>query len=259
MAQTERKESIKDDFRNHPVFKPPSDHDSPIWRYMDFTKFVSMLQYGGLYFRRVDLLGDPFEGSLPRLSVEARERLFKTLMKGDIDGPVDALAHHHRVMRMTAFANCWHLNDHESAAMWAHYAGTEGAIAIRSTFRALDDSLGDAVFLGMVKYIDYKEEIIGEKDNSLSPLIYKRASFAHEREVRALVWDVPLFKKCFNSDAEPNEVGRYERVDLDRLISRVFVAPRAQPWLRELVEAVTRKHGLAKVVHQSSLDEEPLF
>lgn len=46
----------------HPLFTTPDDK-YPIWRYMDFTKFVSMLASSGVYFSRADLLGDPFEGS----------------------------------------------------------------------------------------------------------------------------------------------------------------------------------------------------
>jgi hypothetical protein len=46
-----------------------------IWLYMDFTKYVSMLEHGGLYLRRSDLLGDPFEGSVSQLNLQA-ERCF---------------------------------------------------------------------------------------------------------------------------------------------------------------------------------------
>jgi hypothetical protein len=45
----------------HPVFLPPDDPGAQIWRYMDFTKFVSMLDNGGVFFCRADKLGDKFE------------------------------------------------------------------------------------------------------------------------------------------------------------------------------------------------------
>ncbi len=35
----------------------------PLWRYMDFAKFVAMLFQNGLYFARADKLEDPFEGA----------------------------------------------------------------------------------------------------------------------------------------------------------------------------------------------------
>ena len=49
------------------VFHAPSPTNAKIWRYMDFTQFVSMLEHGGLFFFcRLDYLQDRFEGSLSR-------------------------------------------------------------------------------------------------------------------------------------------------------------------------------------------------
>ena len=36
----------------------------PLWRYMDFPKFVAMLGQRGLYFPRADTLEDKFEGAI---------------------------------------------------------------------------------------------------------------------------------------------------------------------------------------------------
>ena len=55
---------------DHPDFKQPSNPNIKIWRYMDFTKYVSMLDLGGLYFRRFHLLDDRFEGSYARANIE---------------------------------------------------------------------------------------------------------------------------------------------------------------------------------------------
>src|SRR5436190_2077614 len=47
---------------------------SHIWRFMDFAKFGAMLEGGGLFFSRSDLLGDPFEASLNNYEEEERSR-----------------------------------------------------------------------------------------------------------------------------------------------------------------------------------------
>ena len=47
--------------RDKPVFTTPANPGIKIWRYMDFTKFVSMLENGGLFFARADQLEDEFE------------------------------------------------------------------------------------------------------------------------------------------------------------------------------------------------------
>ena len=54
-------------FAEHPDLNPPQDN-AVLWRYMDFTKFVSLLDRRALYFSRADKLGDPFEGSLSHIN-----------------------------------------------------------------------------------------------------------------------------------------------------------------------------------------------
>ena len=109
---------------HHPVFVQPADPATPIWRYMDFTKFVSMLERSALFFARADCLGDPFEGSYSR----GNERLRPTVYK---DAPQEVLAYmasngaeFTRILRKWTFISCWHMNQGESAAMWKLYAKT---------------------------------------------------------------------------------------------------------------------------------------
>jgi hypothetical protein len=49
----------------HPAFEPPADPQTKIWRYMDFTQFVSMLEEKGLLFTRADLLVDKSKEQCP--------------------------------------------------------------------------------------------------------------------------------------------------------------------------------------------------
>ena len=51
-------------YKEHEAFAPPPP-DAVLWRYMDFTKFVSLLEKQALFFARADKLeDDPFEGYL---------------------------------------------------------------------------------------------------------------------------------------------------------------------------------------------------
>ena len=61
-------------YEANPIFVQPEGEDDRVWRYMDFTKFVSFIESRCLYFARADKLGDPFEGSLPKMTVAAREK-----------------------------------------------------------------------------------------------------------------------------------------------------------------------------------------
>ena len=50
----------------HPSFPAPTDPNISLWRYMDLSKFVWMLQHRALYYCRLDGLGDPYEGHYTR-------------------------------------------------------------------------------------------------------------------------------------------------------------------------------------------------
>ena len=49
-------------YEKHPVFTAPTNENIKIWRYMDFTKFLSFIDKKTLFFTRVDQLEDKFEG-----------------------------------------------------------------------------------------------------------------------------------------------------------------------------------------------------
>jgi len=66
-------------YEAHPVFVQPDDPNVKVWRYMDFTKLVSLLDSRTLYFTRPDKFDDPFEGSLPHMDVAARQQMLKDL------------------------------------------------------------------------------------------------------------------------------------------------------------------------------------
>jgi hypothetical protein len=48
-------------------------------------------------------------------------------------------------------------------------------------------------------------------------------------------------------------------INLDVLIERILIAPTASDWIKELVEAITHKYGLTKIIKRSSLRENGLW
>ncbi len=234
-------------YEAHPLFVQPDNEDVKVWRYMDFTKFVSLLDSQRLYFTRADKFDDPFEGSWPVINVDARmsapvaippeeQESFLQLMAkmGDIN----------RCLPKLNAINCWHMNEHESAAMWRLYLKSNEGIAIQSTYRRLKEAIIDdeRVFLGVVKYIDYEQEWI-DAGNLLSPFVHKRKSFEHEREVRALVMKWPPGDSGLDFNQETITDGLTLKVDLKRLIEHIYIAPSAPAWLTDLVQSVARHYG----------------
>lgn len=261
----------------HPVFKQPSNPDIKIWRYMDFTKYVSMLDSGSLYFARADLLGDPFEGSSSQANIALRPEVYRDMIEemgkanpANEDAGMGWLpfwSKTNQLNRYTVYVNSWHMNEYESAAMWDLYATNRAeAIAIQSRFAKLRDCLPSQVdvgledpaptFVGEVRYIDYQTDWLPE-GNLFYPFVHKRKSFEHERELRAVIND--RFQGAFYSGSN-SKTGYRVEVSLDDLIEAVYVAPTALDWFRDLVVTVTGKYGFAhKPIIRSSLSQDPMY
>jgi hypothetical protein len=161
-------------YEAHPIFVQPDNEDIQVWRYMDFTKFVSFIESRCLYFTRADRFDDPFEGSYPKINVDARRILPPGFPPDKQDIYFKQMASMGEInQRWQKFhaINCWHMNEHESAAMWKLYLKSDEGIAIQSTYRKLRESITDdeKVYLGVVKYIDYEKEWI-DAGNSFSPI-----------------------------------------------------------------------------------------
>jgi hypothetical protein len=247
----------------HKVFKQPNDPNAAIWRYMDFTKFVSMLESQALYFSRADRLGDPFEGSYSRGNERLRAEVYKDFYKDIPAAKLMAIrtgqANFNRWYRHWVFVNCWHMNPTESAAMWKLYAKSNEAVAVKSSFSRLSNALDEKVYLGMVEYIDFDSAWLPE-GNAFYPFVHKRLSFAHEHEVRAVfAQDLPLKGDAIDLTAIPTYEGLERKVDLDKIVDTVFVAPTCPRWFSVLVAQVCVRYGLNAKVVQSALDEEPFF
>jgi hypothetical protein len=243
-------------YLHNPSFEQPEDETLKLWRYMDFTKFISLLETRKLFFSRSDMFDDRFEGSSTKLNVQIRSDLIEKTGE-DIIG--DILQH----LRKYVAINCWHENEHESAAMWLLYLKSNEGIVILSDWRRLKQSIIDnrTVHIGRVKYIDYETEKI-LFSHRLSNYLYKRKSFEHEKEVRAIVSDVPKPENpelIFDSSVETINGGVSVSVSLEVLIRKVYIAPTAPQWFFELVTSVVRTYGFNFEVIKSSIDSDPIY
>ncbi len=175
----------------NPAFIAPANVDVKIWRYMDFTKFVSMLEEAGLFFARLDRLGDPFEGSSTRAELTSREKWWVGLGNPQQVGRVQEMVPQVlKWQRQWTYVSGWHMNELESPAMWKLYARTAEAICVQSTYKRFLDCLNGStscknnqVFIGKVNYINFKNDPQPAMDNILHVVTHKGESFEHEREL----------------------------------------------------------------------------
>jgi hypothetical protein len=249
----------------HECFETPAD-DAVIWRFMNSTKFLSMIVKQTLFFCRADKLEDPYEGQVPKRSIEVKREYLKSMSVSPsmIETFANLDAASRELARTAVFLNCWHVNNDESAAMWKLYASNDEGIAIRSTVKRLRDSLARysmPIYMGTVDYIDFARDVI-QHGNVFLPFLHKRHSFEHENELRVVGWLPNMFSHIPMIKGE-NLNQRVERlrplfdghipVDLEVLIEKAYVAPTAPAWYTDLIQSVVDKYGLNKKVERSSL------
>ena len=251
-------------YQESPHCESPSD-DAILWRYIDFTKFVSLLDKSSLFFDRADKLGDPFEGAFSGGNREMRsipdaDEVPKYPYKAP-DYFLPALVHIIKGLRRFTLISCWHERSHESAFMWSSYARETDGVAIKTDFGSLTNSLTDSqdIYVGKVNYVDYEHYFIPE-DNFLSPFLHKRQDFSHEQEVRAIVSTIPLKDNEIDFSQDIWDIGEYYEVDLSLLIKQIVVAPLAPDWFLELIQSVVvKRYKLEVPIVRSNLAQKPIW
>lgn len=273
----------------NPFYTYPEDRVVLIWRYMDLGKLVSILDSSSLFFPRSDLLGDPFEGSVSaenlrnrKIEIDKAADFFHAgLVERGISSSIEGQqANMERLLgsgakqlewkRFWTYVSCWHVNEHESSAMWKIYGATQQSVAIVSTFQSLLDVLVRHVSppqgeprVSLVKYLDYENEAVF-RGAHLSEFFCKRKSFEYEREVRAVVQNLPLLPEI-SPGSRPYDYGKPPlpgisfQVDLAVLIKEIRISPSSPDWFSDVVKSVVKKYRVGCPVVRSDMDKNPAY
>lgn len=224
------------------------DDSQVIWRYFDFPKLVHLLESSSLFFSRLDLLGDPFEGSVTNADLSALSQHW-VAMSEDSGSPAGYYEQFHRERdsdpRHRLFVSCWHMNDVESVAMWRLYAGEMKGIAIKSTVGKIRTQLPADGRIRQVAYIDYGVD----HTLHLSPAYCKRKAFDYEREVRAVI--------PFDADSPP--AGIPVKINLNACIDEIRISPELPSWMASLIRQLLTRYEVNVPCLPSLLDAQPQF
>ncbi len=245
------------------------DSHTKIWRYFDLAKFISLLSKRSLYFACPPEFDDPYEGLYPKSHIEAfssitqkylddmittRNQIIERYPGVDVHGlnttitnAADRFRKGFDEVRLKFGISCWHKNENESAAMWKLYFTYGAGLAIESTVQQLRQSISDdSLQIGDVRYVNFENDPI-KKGHRHYGLFLKRKSFEHEQELRATV----LLKK--------EGKGAFVNCDLEKLITKIYIAPLAPTYFREVVYDICSANirSLHKPVIQSSLLDKP--
>lgn len=228
----------------HPLFRERPPADAKLWRYLSFAKFAALLDTGVLHFTRVDKFDDHFEGAWPQQDVAKWE---------EKAGVFNVVAFTERG-RGTVAASCWFESKYESAAMWQLYTPGNEGVAIVTSFRKLEEvvaSQGEApdyfAGVGGVRYIDHFNEGLLDDgpQNALMPFMLKNVSYAHEREVRALI---------NGNMTQDLPVGGLDlSIDISNFIDEIFITPFGQPWFDKTVQGVADRYGVGDRIKTSTV------
>jgi hypothetical protein len=233
-----------------------------IWRYMKLEHLRSMLDTCTLYFASAREFDDSFEGSITCSDFNRMRAVPGMSLDLSLPGKKGSIAFY-ELTRLTK-ANCWHQNDGESLAMWKLYLPNGKGVAVGSTVGRLMQSLkefrlkpsygAETIYVGQVEYLDYRTGSIPDKSMD-GPFFHKRLSYAHEREVRAVL----SLRMAEEFGVEVPEKGVFVPIDLPMLVQEIRVAPKLDDTLLADVRAMVAAAGCSVPVHRSEMDDPALF
>lgn len=257
---------IVPDNNTSPVFPPKSDYR--IVKYLDLTKFISLLKRRSLFFCRLDKLEDHFEGTTAKSNFLRRKHFFETqhfrspkfkkLTEEEVLENVKEQFDADERMKALKCVCCWNKNETESAALWKIYSDFQKGIMITSSIDRLKSSFKETkedIDLSEVIYIDHNADLMPD-GNMMFPVIHKHKAYSFEQEVR-LIHSVKFGNGLiYDWNKEEVEQGKYLDVDLDKLIDKIVISPYSPNWYIEIIQDLCEKYGLKRTIEKSELSKD---
>ncbi len=221
-----------------------------IWKYFNFSSFVSLLVEQKLVFRRLDLFSDKRDGSLPE-SIFREEYRALLQQTDEAEARVIALRKMRRVedFKKHSYANCWTINDFENYALWKIYLSPEkNGLAIKTTIGKLKKSIdfnpsSDLKISESIVIKDVSYDQLTESESSQNNIMaHKNPEYSYESELRLLIknqWDWTSREKQIVDGYNSMPV-LFIRVDLNELIESLYVSPFSEYWFEDIFKKLIK-------------------
>lgn len=220
-------------YKEHPDISKPNEEI--IWKYLDLWKFEDLLNRKCLFFSRIDVFEDTFEGR----SSDKLHSLFE-------------------IYKERTYANCWHQNDYESNLMWKVYIEDffkspkdSKGIVIQTSFTKLCKCLKDSKIDQYIGKVTYDNSVLKPEGSTPIPYFRKKKEFESEKEIRAIV-------QIINPEESNPEKGIYVNVNLTELIESIYISPHSSHDFITEVKKVASKYNLNKSIQKSNLYCKPI-
>lgn len=237
------------------------DKSKWLWRYMDLSKFVHLLNRKAIFFTNANRFEDKREGLLhtPR-NVRAMNILAKMAEIQDENSYKDP-NEWQRTLRDQMAVSCWTQASSESVALWKMYTNGIDGVCIRTNLDTLLEQFNsEKIPVLLHKKVTYSG--LGKIDE-LDAFFRKTPEWAFESEYRFLVnmaggLNMNAFKPNEN---EPSffgfRSGVYVPVEPLQVIKEIRVHYQAPNWIYEDIKALTKNFlGTDQIVNRSELNDE---
>lgn len=237
-----------------------------IVKYLDITKFISILQKESLFFCRVDKLEDKFEGKSPKLNVAHQENWYRQfylnghIQSNDIEASVQKSMLERKGMeeyfKKTNCVCCWNKFTVESYALWKIYSDMDKGLMITSSIDKLRNSFEktpEMIQLSEIEYVDHETDILDNPGNLNPIIIHKHKAYSFEDEIRLIHQVKAENGLSYDWDAEEISNGKNLNVDLNILIDEIILSPYSPKWFFEMIKDLMEKYNLNKEIRYSVL------
>ncbi|MHA2770917.1 DUF2971 domain-containing protein [Vibrio harveyi] len=274
------------------------ESSTELQRYIDFAKYVDMLDTSNLFLSRVSCFEDQLEGgltpsyimvsngmanllsqivcSMPSASKPTPEEVEeRTIQRRKLEDEYENRTYntvfgsfkHDEVEYETVFkqhrhwvdVSCWHANKSESMAMWKIYGGSTNSVCVVTDVEHLKSAvLSPPEYNLVLSPVHY----ISHDDEPFKEY-HGLAPLMHKSDFYAFENEVRLMAykpsaKLLSTRPEGDR-GTTVKVNLNILIQEVRVAHDAPEWFFQLVDSVTKKFNVSAPVVRSKMRKLPMF
>ena len=234
-----------------------------LWRYMSLEKFIDLIASNELFFTNASKLTDKYEGTIPKKTYDAfkKQLTHQNITEEEMNLQLGLLKHQADSFRELTLVNCWTMNPYESYALWKIYlGGSRGGVAIRTTASKIKESfqLGgeeydEDIFFSKIEYSDY----IDDPNSRFLWITRKNKFYEFEEEARLFIFHYP---KSEGGTSPPYRIrnGRRFKVDINKLIERIYLSPFSPDWFAKSFNKTIEKlrPELLSLIHYSEIMDE---
>jgi hypothetical protein len=235
-------------YQEHHTFTVNKALDKPIWKYLDFWKFLNLLDTKSLYFSNAIGFGDNHEGRIP---IVVQEMMLENDVKKGVTHGRDNINFVERVTRKLTFISSWTYNNKESFALWKMYAKDKTGIAIKTNLQNLKSSFSKTekeIYIGEINYFD-KNNFNYDTSNLFYPSLVKLDYYSYENEIRCITSISPEERK------DDNDNGRLIEVNLEELIKTIYISPNSKPEFKKMIELLKKEYNLNFTIEFSEVND----